>query len=155
MTYSVSRAVVGAFYKAYASHDTASITPLLHDDVEWTISGPVDLLSWCGIRRGKPAVIELDDKLIPSLIRVVSVLQASLAVDGDRAATLNRLTVRRCADGRVISYRLAHFMRFKDDKLISNLSLIDSFDVVEQMLGHPLTVPGTEPSMGTGDLVAL
>jgi hypothetical protein len=46
-------------------------------------------------------------------------------------------------------------MRFKDDKLISNLSLIDSFDVVEQMLGHPLTVPGAEPSMASGDLVAL
>jgi ketosteroid isomerase-like protein len=153
MTYSVSRAVVGAFYKAYASHDTASITPLLHDDIEWTISGPVDILRWCGIRRGKPAVIELVDRVFPSIFRVVSVTQALLAVDGDRAATLNRLTTRRCSDDRIISFRLAHFMRFKDDKLISNLSLIDSFDAVEQMLGHPLAVP--EERFDEANLVAV
>jgi ketosteroid isomerase-like protein len=155
MTYSVSRTVVDAFYKAYASHDTASITPLLHDDIEWNTSGPVDILSWCGRRRGKPAVVELLDKVFPSLFRFVSVLQVSLAVDGDRVATLNRLTVRRLADGRIISYRLAHFMRFKDDKLISNLSLIDTFDAVEQVLGHPLAVPAAAPPNSTGDLVAI
>lgn len=155
MTYSVSRTVVDAFYEAYARHDTAKITPLLHDDIEWTISGPVDVLSWCGIHRGKAAVIELVDRVFPSLFRVVSMVQASLAVDGDRAATLNRLTTRRRADGRIISYRLAHFMRFKDDKLISNLSLIDSFDAVEQMLGHPLAVHEGEQPTDTGDLIAV
>lgn len=139
MAYSVSRAVVDAFYEAYASHDTAKITPLLHDDIEWTISGPVDVLSWCGTRRGKPAVIELVDQVVPNVYRVVNFTQDSILLDSDRAATLNRMSGRRCNDGRTINYRLAHFMRFKDDKVISNLSLIDSFDVVEQMLGYPLT----------------
>jgi hypothetical protein len=32
-------------------------------------------------------------------------------------------------------------MRFLDGKLVENLSLIDTFDVVEQVLGHQLTVP--------------
>ena len=63
-----------------------------------------------------------------------------MLVDGDRVATLNRLVARRRTDGRVISYRLAHFMRFRDGKVIENLSLIDSFDAVEQVLGHPLAV---------------
>ncbi|HEY0303308.1 MAG TPA: nuclear transport factor 2 family protein, partial [Rhizomicrobium sp.] len=109
MTYSVPRAVVNAFYEAYASHDTVRIAQLLHDDIEWTISGPVDVLAWCGTRRGKAAVIDLVDRVIPSLFRVSHLVQEAVLVDGDCAATLNRMSARRCDDGRVISYRLAHF----------------------------------------------
>ncbi|MEI8277231.1 MAG: nuclear transport factor 2 family protein [Hyphomicrobiales bacterium] len=152
MTYTVSRAVVKAFYAAYASHDTARLAPLLHDDIEWTISGPVEVLAWCGKRSGKAAVIDLVDRLVPSLFRVVNLVQEAVLVDGDRVATLNRMSARRCGDGRVISYRLAHFMRFKDDQVISNLSLIDSFDAVEQMLGHSLSIHDASRS---GDLVAV
>ena len=154
MTYSVSRAVVGAFYEAYASHDTGRIAGLLHDDVEWTVSGPVDVLSFCGVRRGKQAVLDLVDRVVPNLYRVVKFTQDSILLDGDRVATLNRMSGRRCADGRSISYRLAHFLRFKDDKVITLLSLIDSFDAVEQMLGHPLNLPD-ELHAERGDLVAV
>jgi ketosteroid isomerase-like protein len=59
-------------------------------------------------------------------------------VDGDQAATLNRLSARRTGDGRVISYRLAHFMRFRDGKVVENISLLDNFDAVEQVIGHSI-----------------
>lgn len=154
MTYSVPRAVVRAFYEAYASHDTGRIAGLLDDDVEWTISGPVDVLSFCGVRRGKRAVLDLVDRVVPNIYRVVKFTQDSILLDGDRAATLNRLSGRRCVDGRIISYRLAHFMRFKDDKLVSILSLIDSYDAVEQFLGHTLGVQD-EQHADRGDLVAV
>jgi hypothetical protein len=29
-------------------------------------------------------------------------------------------------------------MRFRDGKVVTNLSLIDSFDAIEQVIGHPL-----------------
>lgn len=154
MTYSVSRAVVDAFYEAYAAHDTERLTPLLHDDIEWVISGPVDVLSWCGTWRKKTEVLDLVDRIIPRLFRVVTFTRSSILMDGDQVATLNRLAARRNADGRMISFRLAHFMRFKDDKVIANLSLLDTFDAVEQMLGHPLAVH--EPFRAqSGDLVAV
>ena len=140
MTNAVSREMVDAFYAAYASHDTVRLAELLHDDVQWTISGPVSVLTYCGTRRGKAEVLDLVDRVIPGLFRVTGFVQDSVVVDGDRVATLNRLTARRCADGRVISYRLAHFIRYCDGKLIENVSLIDSFDAAEQMLGHPLDV---------------
>jgi hypothetical protein len=54
----------------------------------------------------------------------------------------------------VISYRVAHFMRFKDDKVIENLSFIDSFDAVEQVLGHPLAVHDAPP-MVSGDFIVV
>ncbi len=140
MTETVSRKLVDAFYEAYASHNTENLAAMLRDDVIWTISGPVDVLSYCGIHRGKAAVIHLADKIIPNTYRVVSFTRDSILIDGDRVATLNRITGRRCADGRVITYRLAHFLHFRDSQLIEVTSIIDSFDAAEQMLGHPLEV---------------
>jgi ketosteroid isomerase-like protein len=141
MTKPVPRSVVEAFYKAYASRDAAKVGQFLADDVEWTISGPVDLLPFCGTHHGKAAVLDLIDWRVPEVFRIFSFVPDAILVDGDRVATLNRLSARG-SDGRTISYRLAHFMRFQDGKVVENLSLIDSFDAVEQVLGHPLAING-------------
>jgi ketosteroid isomerase-like protein len=140
MGQSISRAVVDAFYKAYSEHDTDAVAQFLDDDVQWTISGPVDILPFCGTCRGKAAVLDLIGRQVPEVLRVTSIKHDMVLVDGDRVATLNRLWARRADHGRVISYRLAHFMRFRDGKVAEHLSLIDSFDAAEQVLGHPLDV---------------
>ena len=153
MTEPVSRAMVEAFYKAYASRDADKIGQFLDDDVEWSISGPVDVLPFCGTRHGKAAVLDMVVRLIPEVFRVFNFVPDAMLVDGDQAATLSRLTARS-SDGRVISYRLAHFVRFRAGKIIRNLSLIDSFDAVEQVLGHPLDVHECE-RREAGDLIAV
>lgn len=138
MAYSVSHATVDAFYAAYAVRNAAAVRDFLADDVEWTISGPVDVLRFCGSRRGKAAVMDIIERLVPEVFRVFNFVREATVIEGDRVATLNRLSARRTDDGRVISYRLAHFVRFRDDKVIEHISLIDSYDAVEQVLGHPL-----------------
>ena len=136
----VPRPLVDAFYKAYAARDAKKVAEYLDDNVTWTISGPVDVMPFCGTRHGKAAVIDLILRLVPEVFRVFSFTPESTVVDGDRAATLNRLSATLNGDGRVISYRLAHFLRFRDGKVIENLSLIDSFDAAEQVLGHRLAL---------------
>ena len=140
MAYAVPRAVAETFYKVYAAREIEKIAAFLHDDVEWTISGPVDVLPFCGTHRGKADVLDLIKRRVPEVLRVFSFLPDEFLVEGDQVATLNRLSARRTDDGRVISYRVANFIRFRDDKVIENLSLLDSFDAVEQLLGHSLAV---------------
>ncbi len=146
MTEPVSRAVVEAFYNAYTVRDLKRTADFLADDVEWTISGPVDVLLFCGTRRGKAAVLDMMARLVPDVFDIIKFTPNSMLIDGDQVATLNRLWARRKSNGRIISYRLAHFMRFRDGKVVENLSLIDSFDAVEQVLGYPLTAQ--EPMVG-------
>jgi len=140
MTYAVPRDLVDAFYKAYATRDVEKIAKFLDDDVEWTVSGPVDVLPFCGTHRGKANVIDLIKRLVPGVLRVFSFVPDAILVDGDQVAMLSRQTSRRSDDGRVISYRVANFIRFRGGKVAENLSLLDSFDAVEQVLGHPLAV---------------
>jgi ketosteroid isomerase-like protein len=154
MTYSVPSAVVDAFYQAYAVRDVKKVADFLHDEVQWSVSGPVDLLPFCGTWRGKQVVLDLIGRLVPGVIRVTSFVPYSMVIDGDQLAMLNRQTCLRADDGRVISFRVANFMRFRDDKVIHNISLLDSFDAVEQVLGHPLAV-NESAGADTGDLATV
>ena len=152
MSYSVSRAVVEAFYRAYASRDVKKVAPFLADDVEWTISGPVGLLPFCGTHCGKAAVLDLIARQVPAVFRVFSFEPEAMLVDGEHASMLSRQLARRSDDGRVLSFRVANFIRFRNDRLVRNLSLLDSFDAVEQVLGHALATNGRAAA---NDLVAV
>jgi ketosteroid isomerase-like protein len=145
MTAPVSRAVVAAFYQAYASRDQAKIAPFIDDNAEWMIVGPIDIFPFCGRRRGKAAVLELFARVVPELLQITGVVTDQLLVDGDCAAALNRLTAIQRSTGRIISYRSAQFVRFRNNKVVDFRSLIDSFDAAEQVLGHHIDIRPEEP----------
>jgi ketosteroid isomerase-like protein len=151
----IPRAQVEAFYDAYAARDVATIAKFLDDDVVWTIAGPVDHLPYCGTRRGKAAVMHMIETLVPELFRVRSFAGESLVVDGNRVASLNKLTGTRRDDGRVISYRAAQFLLFRNGKIVEFYSIIDSYDAVEQVTGHSIAPAGDSDIDVSSDLVAV
>ena len=140
MSKPVPRAVVEAFYRALSIRDMDTLATFLDDEVVWTISGPVDILPFCGQRVGKDVVMKLLGRDIPTLLSSRRFVARTMLVDGDRAAVLGKLTATKRDGGRAISYRIAHFIQFRDEKVIDYVSIIDSFDAVEQMLGYSLDV---------------
>ena len=134
----VSRDIVDAFNDAYARRDVAALAPLLDDNARWLINGPVDLLPFCGERRGKQAVLDMVGRVVPAHFTITSFVPETVLIDGNRASTLSRLTGERTEDGRTISYRVAQFIRFCDHKVVEYCSVIDSFDAAEQVLGHQI-----------------
>ncbi|MBI4275399.1 MAG: nuclear transport factor 2 family protein [Rhizobiales bacterium] len=148
MTSPVAPSVVQAFYLAYVSRDPARIAPFLADDAEWLIAGPVDIFPFCGYRRGKDAVMALFKHDIPQILDIRGFEPQELLIDGDQAATLNRISGIQSGTGRIISYRCAQFLRFKDSKVVSFRSIIDSFDAAEQIVGHRIEV---EPDRESSD----
>jgi len=134
----VPRAVVEAFYRALSNRDMDRLATFLDDNVKWTISGPVDILPFCGQRVGKDVVMDLLVRDIPTLLEGRRFAAQVMLVDGDRAAVLGKLTATKRVGGRAISYRIAHFIQFRNEKVIDYISIIDSFDAVEQMLGYTL-----------------
>ena len=129
----LNRRLAEGFYHALASRDGGRIASYLSDDVDWMSIGPVEMLSFCGPRRGKAAVMEVFERLIPAVLDVTSYVTEILLVDGDRAAGLNRLTGRLHATGRVFSCRLANFLRFHEGTICEYRSLLDSFAAVEEI----------------------
>jgi ketosteroid isomerase-like protein len=133
-----NRRLAEGFYRALASRDARRVASYLSDDVDWMSIGPVEMLSFCGPRHGKAAVMEVFERLIPAVMAVTSYVTDILLVDGDRAGGLNRMTGRMHASGRVITWRLANFMRFQNGKICEYRSLMDSFAAVEEFIGQRL-----------------
>ena len=155
MTDPVARQVVEAFYRAVSMRDMDTLAGYLDDNVHWTISGPVDILPFCGQRVGKTVVMKLLGRDIPALLAGRRLVPTVMLVDGDRASVLGKLTATKREGGHAISYRTAHFMQFRDNKVVEYISIIDSFDAVEQVLGRALDVHDGRAATGENNLIAI
>ncbi len=152
----VSRKTVQAFYQAYALRDMTRLADFFDDDIEWTITGPIDLMDFCGTHRGKAAALALFAPHLPGHFEITGFVPETLLIDGDRASMLGRLLGARREDGRKISYQLAHFLRFRDGKVVEFRSLLDSFDAAEQLLGHAIDLSrGAGSRLLAGDFIAV
>ena len=128
---------VADFYAALNTRDPSRIAPYLTDDVDWFIFAPVEIFPLAGHRRGRDAVLERFREL-PRSMEVRKYEHEAVLVDGDTAATLNRLSYVQVSTGRTITYRVAQFLRFRSDKVCEFRAIIDSLDATEQYLGRDL-----------------
>ena len=153
----VSRQRVRDFYEARMSRDPQIIAQFLHDDVDWTIAGPVDLIPFCGQHRGKKAAVDTMVRVAPSVFKVTKLNLDELLIDGDRAAGFNRLSAIQSGTGRTITYQRAEFFQFRDNRIMSYRAILDSFDLSEQMLGHAINTSLDAPLdfAANGDRIAL
>lgn len=133
---SVSRAAVQAFYEALASRDPVRLAHCLSDDVEWHMAGPVDVLVCSGYRRGKAAVVDYMGRLVPSMLSVKRFEPEEIVIDGATAAIIINIASVQKDTGRVLTYRTAIFVVFRDGKVASVKGITDTFDMAEQVVGH-------------------
>ncbi len=155
MTHPVSRAVVDDFYGAYISRDAARIAAFLDDDVEWHVTGPIEVMQVCGYWRGKAAVTERFANTIPKIIRFKSLEIESLLVDGDSSAMFGRISCVHLATGRSICHRIAHIVRYRDGKVVHYRVINDSLDAAEQYVGHRIDLKSDAPLAPCDDFVVV
>jgi ketosteroid isomerase-like protein len=151
----LSRSTVEAFYAAYASRDPIRVAPFLADDVEWHLAGPVDLIPFCGYRRGREAVIDYLARGVPSVFAGMRFELDDLVIEGSRAGLFSKVSAVQKTSGRVIHYRCAHFITFRAGKVVSLQGLSDTFDMVEQVVGHRIDAYHDAQSTMPTDLVTV
>ncbi|MGE3987703.1 nuclear transport factor 2 family protein [Pseudorhodoplanes sp.] len=132
----VSRSIVQAFFEAYSARDAAAVGMLLADDVEWTMAGPVDVFPFCGVRRGRDAVLDSIFRIKPGMLSVTRTEVDRILIDGESAGAFSRITAVHAKSGRTLSYHCAHFLVFRDSRLIAFEVVTDTFGIAEQVLGH-------------------
>ena len=151
----LTREHVESFRRARLSRDPRQIEPFLDDNVNWLITGPIELLHFCGQRHGKAEVLDSIIRLTPAVLHVSKVELASLLIDRDRAASFSRMIGVQAGTGRTISYHQAQFMQFRDGKIVEYRGIIDSFNAAEQVIGHPIALPEQSCALDVGDRIAV
>ena len=129
-----------AFHSAINQRQQQDLEPLIDEDVEWAIYGPIDMFPFLGARHGKAAVLEVCRQIADN-VRVHRFDRESIMLGVDSAASMIRYSLTAIDSNKPISLRLAHFAQFKAGRLLNIRVLIDTFDLVEQALGRPINLP--------------
>jgi ketosteroid isomerase-like protein len=133
-----------AFYEAFVGRDAGRLDHILHDDIDWLLAGPAEQFDHYGRRHGKDSVIELITLIMPCYFHTTGFVFEHLIVEGDAAdghvAAHGRLRARQRDTGRALNFRFANFLRFENARLTSFRGVPDTFDAVEQIVGHRVDV---------------
>jgi ketosteroid isomerase-like protein len=134
-----------ALHHAINERQRQDLEPLIDEDVDWAIYGPIDMFPFFGARHGKAAVLEVI-KQIADNVRVHRFDRESILLGAESAASMLRYSLTMLDANKPISLRLAHFAKFRGGKLSNIRILVDTFDLVEQALGRPIHLPRISPA---------
>ena len=129
-----------AIHHAINERQREDLAPLIDDDVDWAIYGPIDMFPFLGARRGKAAVLEVIRQIADNF-RVHRFDRETIMLGVDSASSMLRYSLTALDSDKPISLRVAQFAQFRADRLISMRVLVDTFDLVEQALGRAIHLP--------------
>jgi ketosteroid isomerase-like protein len=110
------------------------------EDVEFISYAPVDVFPYLGRKHGKTAVADTMRKVFEQF-EFLTYQPIFLVVEGNDASAIVIARFKQRTSGRIIHLILAHFIRFQNDRIIELREFMDSFDAVQQVLGHELALP--------------
>lgn len=129
-----------ALQRAINDRHFEDFAEMLDDDVDWAIYGPIDMFPFLGARQGKAAVMEAVRQISHNL-RLRRIERESVMLNGDSASSMVRCQLTARDSDKPITTRFAHFAHFRAGRLTRLRVLGDTFDLVEQTLGHPIHLP--------------
>jgi uncharacterized protein len=128
-------------YSLYAAFRLGNVDFVLNafdDNVEFISYSPIEIFPFLGHHRGKEAMAKVlkagyDEFDFITYEPVFMVCEAN-----DAAVILFARFIHRT--GRSITTMIAHFIRFKQGRIIELREFMDSFKAVKQMLGRQLSI---------------
>ncbi|ABD08845.1 conserved hypothetical protein [Rhodopseudomonas palustris HaA2] len=129
-----------ALHRALNERRLDDLANIIDEDVDWAIYGPIDMFPFFGARHGKAAVIEVCQQIADN-IRIHRYDREAIMLGVDTSASMVRYSLTALDTNKPISLRMAQFAQFRAGKLVSMRILIDTFDLVEQAIGHPIDLP--------------
>lgn len=129
-----------AFHRALTERQTDHLESVLDENIDWALYGPIDMFAFFGARRGKRAVVDVVRE-ISDLVKLHRFDRESIMLGENSAASLMRYSMTPAKSGNPISVRVAHFAQFKAGQLTSLRAVVDTFDLVEQVLGRQIHLP--------------
>jgi ketosteroid isomerase-like protein len=137
-----TRAVIGALHDAYARGEYERFASYYDDEVDWTFHAPVSIFAFAGRRLGKAAMLRSLGELATGY-QVEFLVPQVILVDGNGAAATSEVTLTQRTTGRTIRCRVASFYRLRGGQVVEYEGFLDSFDAVEQALGHFIDIGPT------------
>ncbi len=133
-----NRQCVRYFINAYYTGDAAAAMACCSEDFDSITYAPVELFPHLGHKHGKAWVAEAvaiqQQRYSSRRYEIIFI-----AAEGAKVATITRASLTKHNDGRVVQIDVAEFFTLCDGRIATHRSFFDSFDFVQQVLGHDLS----------------
>ena len=124
--------------EVYYSGDLEGALARCTDDVEFFSNAPVDILPHLGAHRGKAELRAMWETIYQRYSEMRHQVPIIVA-EGDKVAVLIRLFVRKRSNNRMVQFDIAVFYTLRDGRVSQIREVMDTFDVVEQVLERDLS----------------
>jgi uncharacterized protein len=133
MVENLSRRRVLNFLEMFYSGDIEGALACCSDDIEFFANAPVDILPHMGHHAGKDAVRAMWQtihKRYSSMRYDVPIIVA----ESDKVAANIRVFFRKSTNSRMVQFDLAAFYSLREGRISGIREIIDTFDLVQQVL---------------------
>ena len=133
--------------EAYYSGDIEGALSRCSDDVDFVANAPVDILPHLGHRHGKAEVRQMWQTIharYSSMRDEVPIIVA----EGDKVAVHIRVFFRKRSNDRIVQFDIAVFYTLRDGRVTQIREIMDSFDLVQQVLERDVAAVLAESQPG-------
>ena len=121
------------FFDVLYSGDVEGALACCTDDVEFLANAPVDILPHMGHRRGKAEMREMWTAVAARYSEMRCEVPI-LVIEDDKVAANIRVFFRKNINQRMVQFDIAAFYTLQDGQISHIREIIDTFDLVEQLL---------------------
>ena len=144
MTEDLNRQRVRKFLKAFYSGNVEDALSYCSDDIDFVANAPIDILPHMGHRHGKAQVGEMwfaIHKRYSSMRYNIP----NIVAERDTVAVHISVAFHKRSNDRVVQFDIAVFYTFRDNQIAQIREIMDTYDLVQQVLERDLT--GAKPNM--------
>ena len=131
----------------YYTGDIEATLASCTDDVVFFSNAPIDILPHLGVRRGKAELREMWQKVHGRYTEMRHEVPIIVA-EGDKVAALIRVFFRKRSNERVVQFDIASFFTLREGRIAEIREVMDTFDLVGQVLERDLTAELTGKPAG-------
>src|SRR3982075_3249566 len=121
------------FLDAFYSGDIEGALARCSDDVDFVANAPVDILPHLGHRHGKAEVRQMW-KTVHARYSSMRYEVPMIVAEGDKVAANIRVFFRKRSNDRIVQFDIAVFYTLRDGRVSQIREIMDSFDLVQQVL---------------------
>ena len=119
--------------EAFYAGDIEGALSRCSDDVDFVANAPVDILPHMGHRHGKAEIREMW-QTIHARYSSMRYKVPIIVVEGDKVAAHIRVFFSKSSNDRIVQFDIAAFYTLRDGRIAEIREIIDTFDLVQQVL---------------------
>jgi ketosteroid isomerase-like protein len=138
MSADLHRQRVLKFLEVFYSGDVEGALARCTDDIDFLANAPVDILPHMGHRHGKEAMRQMWTTIHARYSGMRYEVPIVVA-EADKVAAHIRVFFRKSGNNRVVQFDIAAFYTLRDGRIAEIREIIDTFDLVQQVLERDVT----------------